>query len=245
MRQRDAWLVRKTDRWVDGIIANCQYLRQSLLSDNVPPELIEVCSNGVDLSEFTPASAAPRLWVGAVSVLRPEKDLPILIEAFARIRSRFPTARLRIVGSGLLREALARQAEVCGIDDAFELVSGTPQTASHFQKLGIFVSPSRSEGMSNSLLEAMACGCAVVASRAGAAAEIIRHTENGLLFDIGATDQLASILEMLLTDEGLCQRLGQAAFHTVRERFSADEAVKQLQKIYLSRLASSSSSEPH
>ncbi len=244
MRPRDAWLVRKTDRWVDGIIANCHYLRQALVSESVPAELVTVCSNGVNLNEFFPGFEERPPTIGTTCVLRPEKGLPILIDAFARISPRFPAARLRIVGSGPLRESLAQQAIQCGIGDTFELVAGAPQIGVDLRKLRIFVSPSLSEGLSNSLLEAMACGCTVVASRAGGAAEVIRHNENGLLFDISNTEQLASILEMLLADRDWCLRLGQAASRTIREHFSAGNAAQQMQDAYFASLARVQDSRP-
>ena len=239
MRPRDLRMVRVTDHWVDGIVANCEYLRQQLLLEKIPAELIRVCPNGVDLKKFKFDSATRPSLVGTVSVLRPEKDIGILIEAFASLHGLHPTARLQIVGSGPLAESLARQSMLCELGDAIELRGSTDDVAEQFRKLRIFVLPSYSEGLSNSLLEAMACGCAVVASRVGGSGEVIRHRENGMLFDVGNSSQLASILKLLLSDEELCGRLGAAAAQTIQQRFSSSVAATQLGEIYSAQLAAS------
>ncbi len=239
MRPRDSHLVRITDHWVDAIVTNCEHLRQELLLEKTAAKVIHVCGNGIDLDEFNSTSQSRPPWVGTLSVLRPEKNLGILVEAFGRIHGLYPNARLQIVGSGPLSEALARQAALCGLGDASELIGASPQPAEYFRKFRIFVLPSQSEGLSNSLLEAMACGCAVVASRVGGSKEIIRHGENGMLFDLGDADQLASTLKLLLGEEDLCRRLGEAAARTIRQQFSLSASAKRLEEIYSNHLATS------
>ena len=237
MRPRDAHLVRITDRWVDAIVTNCEYLRQELLLEQTAAKAIHICGNGIDLDEFNATSQSRPPWVGTLSVLRPEKNLGILVEAFGRIHTLYPNARLQIVGSGPLSEALAQQAALSGLGDAFDLIGSSPHPAEHFRKFRIFVLPSQSEGLSNSLLEAMACGCAVIASRAGGSKELIRHGENGMLFDLGDAHQLASLLKQLLGDEDLCRRLGDAAARTIRQEFSLSASAKRLAEIYSTHLA--------
>src|SRR5205823_10377086 len=102
-----------TDRLVDGIVVNCRSVARELTThDGVPPWLIHMAYNGVDTSIFCPlvfcpdAAVAEAPWpdpavvIGVVCALRPEKGLPTLLEAFARVRAGHPAARLLIVGSG-------------------------------------------------------------------------------------------------------------------------------------------------
>jgi glycosyltransferase involved in cell wall biosynthesis len=98
--------------------------------------------------------------------------------------------------------------------------------------MDIFVLPSVSEALSNSLMEAMACGCAVVASRVGGNVELIDDGRTGFLFEKSDAGQLASILERLIADEELRREIGTAAASFIREGFSLETSVTRMQSIY-------------
>src|SRR5271156_4079546 len=101
-------LVRWTDRMVDGIVVNCEYLRSHLIQDEqVTERLVHICHNGIDLQQFCPApsirpTSLPEnaLVIGIVCALRPEKGLLTLVEAFARVRPLRQQMKLVFVGSG-------------------------------------------------------------------------------------------------------------------------------------------------
>jgi len=223
--------IQMTDRVADAIVVNCDFVRRHLESDEgVPASRIRLCYNGVDLKQFRPASHSHEgLTIGVVCALRPEKDLGTLIEAFARIRR--PGLRLAIVGSGSMLEQLHWLAEAQGLEGDCNFVPAAANAAERLREIDIFVLPSRSEALSNSLLEAMACGRCPVASRVGGNIELIRHGENGMLFEAGNVDQLSSVLEHLIEHPALRQQLATNA-RRVAEDFSIGASARRMEEIY-------------
>jgi glycosyltransferase involved in cell wall biosynthesis len=234
-------LIRITDRLAHRVVVNCEYVERHLEHDEgVARKRIRLCYNGVDLEEFQPPET-PRdalTQIGVVCALRPEKDLGTLIEAFARIRR--PGLRLLIVGSGSMLNALQLQAQACGLAGDCTFVPATTQVAEWLRAIDIFVLPSRSEALSNSLLEAMACGCCPVASRVGGNPELVYHGENGMLFEAGEVDQLSKVLETLVDLRVLRQQLAQRARSTAQQ-FSIARSARRMEEIYAELIEKSSS----
>jgi glycosyltransferase involved in cell wall biosynthesis len=233
--------LRVNDRLVDGVVVNSDSLRRHLIEDeDVPATLIHVCHNGIDLARF---HSAPRVHergtivVGCVCVLRPEKSLETLVEAFARIEPRGKNLKLRIVGEGAVRGDLEMLGKRLGLNGCFAIEDATDQVAECMREIDIFVLPSRSEGLSNSLMEAMACGCAPVASNVGGNPELVRHEQTGLLFEAGNVEDLATQIRRLADDVSLRERLASAASEFVRGRFSRETAARRMAEIYRSFLA--------
>ena len=224
-------MVPITDRLADAIVVNCEFVRRHLeVDEGVQPEKIRLCYNGVDLEEFRPAAnLRDDIVIGTLCALRPEKDLGILIEAFARVRR--AGLRLSIVGSGSMLEQLRSQAEARGLAPDCIFTPATANAVECLHAIDIFVLPSRSEALSNSLLEAMACGCCPVASRVGGNIELIRHAENGMLFEAGDVDQLSGLLNVLLEQRELRQQLAAKA-RSVAQRFSIGASARRMEAIY-------------
>jgi glycosyltransferase involved in cell wall biosynthesis len=232
-------LVRRTDRIAHAIVVNCEFVRRHLqINESVPAARIRLCYNGVDLEEFH-ACPTPRDWltIGVVCALRPEKDIGTLIDAFATIRR--PGLRLLIVGGGSMLGRLREQAETRGLAGVCTFVPATADVAEWLRAIDIFVLPSLSEALSNSLLEAMACGCCPVASRVGGNVELIRHGENGMLFEAGDVDQLSHVLSTLLDLRVLREQLAARARCTA-EKFSIAASVRRMEEIYTELIQKSS-----
>ena len=233
--------MRWTDRMVDTVVVNCAAMRRHLIDDeHVPGERIELCYNGVGTTEFFPAEA-PRngaltktsLVIGTVCVLRPEKALSLLQEAFSRVRHLDPNMKLIFVGSGSLLASLQENAAQLGIADASVFVPATRDVAPWIRSMDIFALPSYSEAFSNSLLEAMACGCSVVGSRVGGTPELIgSNDERGLLFESGNAADLAEKLSRLITDISLRRYLGTEAAKFARENLTIEIAAERTAAIY-------------
>jgi glycosyltransferase involved in cell wall biosynthesis len=111
-------------------------------------------------------------------------------------------------------------------------VPGTNRVVDWLRRMDIFVLPSRSEALSNSLMEAMACGCAVVASRVGGNVELVETGRTGLLFASGDAAQLRDALELLIRTPALRAKLGAAACCRMREAFSLAESTRRMSAIY-------------
>jgi glycosyltransferase involved in cell wall biosynthesis len=231
-------LLRFTDRLVDGIVVNCKAIQRHLIEDEgVPAGRIHLCYNGIDTALFHPIAAERPLAlahasvvIGVVCALRPEKDLGTLLEAFAQVRK--PGVRLAIVGAGPERPRLVERARQLRIASDCHFEPATPAVADWLRAIDIFVLPSVSEALSNSLMEAMACGCCAVASRVGGNPELVAEGQTGMLFAPRNASELASKLRMLIEDESLRKQLAEAGARFLRENFSLAKAARRMAEIY-------------
>lgn len=227
-------LLRLTDQWVDGIVVNSEFIRRELIEeDRVPARKIHLCHNGLDAARFP---AAPRtcegpLVIGTICALRPEKGLDTLIEAFASLIPH-ANASLQIIGSGSVLPELQALAAKTGLGHRCRFEPATQDVAASLRGIDVFVLPSRTESFSNSLMEAMAAGCCVVASRTGGNPELVADQETGLLFRPGDPADLTGSLNRLLQDEALRTRLGSAAAQRIRTQFTIARAAEQMAAIY-------------
>jgi glycosyltransferase involved in cell wall biosynthesis len=226
-----------TDRLVDGVVVNSNYIRRVLETHfKVPPARIHTCLNGLDTTLFHPGNRAGRfdagepLVVGIVAALRSEKSIQTLIEAFARLRSRSHT--LVIVGDGPCKDTLEGLARSLGVLERTTFTATTVDVVSWYRRIDVFVLPSLNESFSNSLMEAMACGCAVVASNVGGNPELVVHGDNGLLFEPGDIGSLASELESALGDAALRHKLSAAAIRTIEDGYTREQSARRFGELY-------------
>jgi L-malate glycosyltransferase len=235
--------LRLTDRMVDAVVVNCEFmLRHMRDEEKVPAELLQLCYNGIDTGAFHPqrgplpaALKGASLVIGVVCGLRPEKAVDTLLDAFAAVRQ--PGLRLAIVGSGECLPALQERARALAIlpDCVFE--PATPHVPAWLHAIDIFVLPSLSEALSNALMEAMACGCAVAASRVGGNPELVVHGETGLLFEPRDVAGLTAALRLLIADRSLRAKLAQNAAQRIHSRFCLPAAARRMGEIYTALLA--------
>jgi glycosyltransferase involved in cell wall biosynthesis len=171
--------------------------------------------------------------IAFVGRLTRDKGAFDLLEAVALLRDWRPAVRVELAGEGDV-DALARYAHALGIGDRV-LIRGWCAPAERGQLLarsGLFVLPSHAEGLPMSLLEAMAAGCAVVASRVGGIPDVVRDGTNGLLVRAGDPTALAAALVRLLANRPLASRLARAGRDTVARRHSPAVAVDRIGHIY-------------
>ena len=237
---------RLADFVVDGLVVNClSVARQLVAEEHVPAGLIHLCYNGVDVTRFypgercwPPALQGASLVIGTLCAFRKEKALPTLLEAFARVRSLRPHLKLLLVGDGPLRKDLQERSARLGLAEDCHFEPATADVARWFHATDIFVLPSVSEALSNSLMEAMACGCCAVASRVGGNPELVTHERTGLLFTAGDVAGLAACLQRLIEQPGLAQELAAAGAAHLRERFSTQVAARRMEEIYTGLIGS-------
>ena len=233
-------LLRLSDRVARGIVVNSRaVLTEMVEKERVPRAKLHLCYNGIDTTLFHPNGRIRReglesaeLVVGVVCVLRPEKGLPTLLSGFARAFSSRPGARLLIVGSGPELARLQSLARELGISDACHFEPGTRDVAPWLRSIDVFVLPSLSEALSNSLMEAMASGCACVASRTGGNPELVDDGVTGLLFETGNDIGLAGKLSLLMESPTLRSELADAGVKKMRDQFSLEASVARMQEIY-------------
>ena len=229
-------------RFFDKIIVLQKDQELQLKKLLVPRKKISVVPNGIDADDFytkvqeakTPIEIKKgQVVLGACSRLSPEKDIVTIIRAMKFLDN--PALKLCVVGSGIERGQLERQANLLGIAEQVEFVGYQSDVAAFYAGFDVFISASLSEGMPNSVLEAMSSMLPVVLSDIPAHRELIGNNESGLLFEAGNPISLASRLDEL-SDVKLRQRYARDAMHTVTEQFSLQKRIKRLTELYTGRL---------
>ncbi|MCE5257581.1 MAG: glycosyltransferase family 4 protein [Chloroflexi bacterium] len=206
---------------------------------------VEVMWNGVDTRFFLPdsriqANPGELLYVGR---LAPGKGLHDLVQAFAITAALFPDIRLSIAGSGPLYDTLVSMIDESGLATRIRLVghmSSREALRALYQQAWGLILPSHHEGLPGVMLEAMACGTPVIATRVGGIPGVITDGVNGLLVAPRAPDQLAGAISRLRKDAALRSRLGQAARRTIEEQFSWQVIGQHYVKCYAEMLAGAS-----
>ncbi|MBO0684838.1 MAG: glycosyltransferase, partial [Candidatus Dormibacteraeota bacterium] len=160
-----------------------------------------------------------------VARLSAQKGLEVLIEAAALVRDRpaLPPVRFLVVGEGELRQELEQRVEELALDRTVLLVGSRPpdEVARLLAAADLFVLPSRYEGMSIAVMEAMASGLPVIATEVSGTAELIPDADHGRVVPVGDPQRLAAAIEELLIDPELRRRIGERALARA-QRFSWD-----------------------
>jgi sugar transferase (PEP-CTERM/EpsH1 system associated) len=202
----------------------------------VRPGIFDVLYNGVDMRKFSgPASASPAqsqtVTILSIGRLAAVKNYALLLQALAQL-PRDLVWRYQCVGEGPEREALQALAASLGLDDRVDFLGHREDVDVLLRGADIFVLPSLSEGMSNTLLEAMAAGVVAVASNVGGNAEIVAHGSTGLLFPSGDLRQLVAQLARLIDDRELRGRLGDAGRRHVEAVFDMSGMIQRYASMY-------------
>ena len=160
------------------------------------------------------------------------KNLPRLLDAFARVATERPHVRLLLVGGGPLHDMLAARIRELKLDGRALLLGERPDVAALMKAADLLVAPSLREGMSNVILEAMALGLPVLATRVGGTPEVIENGRHGLLVDPIDTQALADAMLQLIDDPVRRQAIGQAGRQKVLEQYSPPAMVSAMLKEY-------------
>jgi sugar transferase (PEP-CTERM/EpsH1 system associated) len=212
----------------------------------VSPGKVRQLYNGVDTDRFSPidrAVVAPpeSIVVGTVGRLDPVKNQARLLRAVAEIRRQHPqlTARLRllIVGDGPLRASLESLAVELRMEGIVEFAGARADTPDLLRRMDLFVLPSINEGISNTVLEAMASGLPVVAARVGGNPELVSDGVTGCLYDPAPESALPQALVPYLRDSTLRHRHGCAGRERVLQDFGLDAMVQGYLGLYDELLA--------
>ncbi len=229
------------------VVAVAGALRDAVVATGqVSAERVVVICNGIDVERFRPADGGARrralgldpgaVVVGGVGRLAPEKGFAVLLEAVARVRAAGVPIALVLAGEGPERAALERHAARLGIAGCVRLLGFQDGLESLYPAFDVFAMSSLEEGSPMALLEAMSCGCAVVATPVGGVAEIVEPERSGLLVEPASAAELAVALQRLAADPAWRRELGAAARRRIVSGFDLAAMVRRHESLYLSLL---------
>ena len=220
-----------------------QRIAAVLSARGIPRDRIAAVPNAIDTAPFRAIArdatgGARFLFVGR---LVPEKNLGTLLEAFRQVSRSHPEARLRIVGTGRLETSLRQRARDLGIADSVEFCGHRDDVQALLSQADFGVLPSRIEGLSNVLLECMASGLPMVASRISGNEDLVRPGENGWLFEPDDGDALARCMaEAIELPIEARIAMGACARATVERHAGVDSVLERLLPLYRGAAASAS-----
>jgi len=224
-----------------GLTAVSEFLRaETVRHFDVPAQRIEVIPNFIDTDFFHRdkepchrATLAPEgeKIVMHISNFRPVKRIHDVVEVFARLAERIP-ARLVLVGDGPERPRAEGRARELGVEDRTTFLGKHASVDELLACADLFLLPSESESFGLAALEAMACGCPVVASRAGGIPEVVEDGRGGLLFPVGDVEAMGEAGAAILGDDGKWASFSREARATAEERFSVEKVVPRYEAFY-------------
>ncbi|MEO1436723.1 MAG: glycosyltransferase family 4 protein [Bacteroidota bacterium] len=219
--RHNRWLLNQV---VTDILSNTEATKRALLGAPpiTDPSNIQVIYNPIDTERFRPSNSkkvSSSLILGAAGRLVEQKGFELLLGAMVQIEKQYPDVELHIAGTGPIEQDLQRQVVALGLQSVKFLgfVSDMP---SFFQKLDVFVFPSRFEGFGFALAEAMATGVPVVSFNVSSNPELIDDQQTGFLVQAYDIEQFARRVIDLLSDADRRKQMGQFARQVVVDRFS-------------------------
>ena len=248
-RRRHLWIDRWSHRGCRFTIGNSPSVINHLATRaGIPSDRLRLVRGGVDPERYrdvqavdrstlgVPEEAAMILWVGRFD---PVKGLDFLIDAFQAVTQDARSAvrakvdfHLVLTGDGPCRVPLLKRVKSMSLDDHVHCLGSRSDVPSLLKTADLFVLPSRTEGLPNALLEAMAAGCSIITTDVPGCHDLIDNETNGLLVPYGDTTALAQAIERMLMDRALAGRLADRARSTVSEHWHINQMFQSYVEIY-------------
>jgi len=232
------------------LLANSDFVRERLIALGARADKVVLHRIGVDLGRFAPEVSSEPDHVVFVGRLAAVKGIEIAVRAMAVVRQSHPSARLTVVGDGPLRSEMEVLATSLGVDVTWRGALPFDHVLTELSTASVVVAPSvtapngQPEALGLSLVEAQACGIAVVASRSGGIPETVIDGVTGLLAEEGSVDETASHIARLLDDSELRSRLGRAGREHVTREFDLTTQSRRLSELYDEACDENSNSSP-
>jgi glycosyltransferase involved in cell wall biosynthesis len=235
---------RLAARRADVVVAVSQSLRKYLVERvGVPSTKVCTIFNGLPIDHFIAGPRSPEvrrtlqiphdaLVIGTVARLHPVKNHLLLLDAFARVRASVPRSFLLLVGDGPLRSEIEQRIAHLRLNAHVCITGVVTDSAPYLREMDAFALPSQIEGLSISLLEAMACGVPVVATAVGGTPRLLEQGELGRLVPPEDAAALAAAIVELLTDPGRARQLAGAARSAVEASYSVPRMVAEYEAAY-------------
>ncbi len=241
-RAATRWLYQRATR---HIVTAGEALKQQLVRDN-RFESVRITSvpTGIDLARYTPRDRAAaraslglnagRHYLGIVATLRNWKGHTYLLEAFTQLAPTYLDWDLVLVGDGPQRQNLEKLVTHLKLENRVRLVGNRDDVETWLNAFDVFVLPSYGEeGVSQSVMQAMATGLPVVATTVGAMAEAVQDGRTGLLVPPRNTDALRAALMQLMDNEALRRKFGAAGLDFARQHFGLDHMLARMEAVFL------------
>jgi glycosyltransferase involved in cell wall biosynthesis len=236
------------NRAVDAVAAISNKVADALVAAGVSREHLQIIPSGVDCEHFRPANLTEReaargrfgigrddFLIGTVGMLEERKGHRYLLEAVARLnRSRAEQSHIKcaIGGDGAMRDELEKLARELGIVRDILFLGMIGDSRQLLDALDVFVFPSLKEGLGVAVLEAMACGLPVAATRVGGIVDIVEDDRTGLLLPPRDPASICNAVAALENDQARRLQLGNAAKARVAENFSMDAMTRKTIDLY-------------
>lgn len=238
---KKVWLNKISSYFTDKVVAVSQNAADVCLEvENINSSKLEVILNGIDTNIFAPRKCEAEdnkpVQIGIVARLSAEKDHQTLLGACKLLSTQKADFHLDIIGDGPLRGVLESSVKSLEIDKYVSFCGTRHDVPELLRKLDIFVLSSISEGISLTLLEAMATRLPIVATNVGGNPEVVVDCETGYIVPPGNPEEMANKLLLLIKDENLRIQMGEKGRERVVMKFSIDETAQQYEKLYYSVL---------
>ena len=242
-QRHHSWVTRWLIRRLDAIIATSE------VSASFLKRKATVILHGVDTDRYAPpldraaafaeTGLPGRYAIGCFGRVRAQKGTDVFVEAMCRLLPHYPDFTAVVVGAITVEQQgfagdLKKRIETARLQSRFLITGEVPieEVPRWYQRLTIYAFTSRNEGFGLTLIEAMSAGCALVASRAGAAEVVVEEGVSGVLTPPGDVDALVAALEPLMRDASLATAMGERARAKVLEKFSLDAEANAIAKVY-------------
>ena len=230
---------------VDAVIAISKQVEQSLISGGVSPNAVRTIYSGLQFSEAAPAAqsaavyaayglSADAVLLGTVAHVFERKGYDVMLRALPAIIREVPAVQYLIVGTGdpAYERQLKALAATLGVADHVHFAGFQDDVTPFLVAMSLYVHPARMEGFGIAVVEALAAGKAVVATRVGGLPEVVEHGRTGLLVGPDDPEELSAAILSLLRDEGRRKEMGERAARVARERFDLRASVRAIDRLY-------------
>ncbi len=224
-----------------SIITLSSTIERELIEEKIDPSKTKLIHNGVDLERFKEIEGKSQLrkklgipdkksiiYTGRLVY---QKGIDVLIQSFSKLNGE-TDCQLIIIGDGPERQNIVRLIDHYQLSKSVILIEEAEDIASYLNTADVFVLSSRFEGLSNSLLEAMACGLPVISTRVGGSIDIIEGGVDGLLVDVDNEEQLSQAISKVLSNFSLATSLGENARKTIETSYDLNKVTDKYLELY-------------